>query len=312
MMHSSVRSEKDSAPLYSFTLPPLLIRLLHLRSIANSVLDTKFQVRKQSYGALNYFSSRETLHSSMKNVCEQFQRRLSTSRQPASPSLGRSQADKGSKETRYGEQGKYLTNPETNGTRGPRNATSTVETRLTNMSNIYMQEPATKDKVISISYFHTRISYKITDLQKKHTIFGKVTGEAIYYMLKLEEALVGENDRSHYSPRLIKTIILNNPFSDIIPRIILQKSEEVKDSSIAKTTAVKDFNILSFGGEVKEDEEESVILNKKFTGKGKSAYDHLTDPKLSSQPAVEPPGPPNKKRKKVCNSDWESDDEVKT
>ncbi|OAD54891.1 Peptidyl-prolyl cis-trans isomerase CWC27 like protein [Eufriesea mexicana] len=32
---------------------------------------------------------------------------------------------------------------------------------------------------------------------------------------------------------------------------------------------------------------------------GKSAYDHLTDPKLSSQPAVEPPGPPNKKRKKV-------------
>ncbi|OAD54060.1 hypothetical protein WN48_08393 [Eufriesea mexicana] len=50
----------------------------------------------------------------------------------------------------------------------------------------------------------------------------------------------------------------------------------------------RDFNLLSFGGEATEDEEESVILNKKFTGKGKSAHDHLTDPKLSSQPAAAP------------------------
>ncbi|OAD53253.1 Peptidyl-prolyl cis-trans isomerase CWC27 like protein [Eufriesea mexicana] len=77
------------------------------------------------------------------------------------------------------------------------------------------------------------------DLQNKHTIFGKVVGETMYNMLKIEKTLVYENDTSLYSPRLIKTIILNNPFSDIIPRIILQKSEEVKDSSIAKTTAVK-------------------------------------------------------------------------
>ncbi|OAD60164.1 Protein asteroid [Eufriesea mexicana] len=61
----------------------------------------------------------------------------------------------------------------------------------------------------------------------------------------------------------------------------------------------KDFNLLSFGEEVEEDKEESVILNKKFSGKGKSAHDHLTDPKLSSQPAVEPPGLVNKKGKKT-------------
>lgn len=30
------------------------------------------------------------------------------------------------------------------------------------------------------------------ELQNKHTIFGKVTGETIYNMLKLEEALVDE------------------------------------------------------------------------------------------------------------------------
>ncbi|OAD53792.1 Peptidyl-prolyl isomerase cwc27, partial [Eufriesea mexicana] len=87
------------------------------------------------------------------------------------------------------------------------------------------------------------------------------------------------NDRPLYPPRFIKTIILNNPFSDIIPRILVQESEEVKDSSKIKTAGVKDFNLLSFGKEAEEDDEESVILNKKFSGKGKSDHDHLTDPK---------------------------------
>ncbi|OAD54514.1 Peptidyl-prolyl cis-trans isomerase CWC27 like protein [Eufriesea mexicana] len=126
----------------------------------------------------------------------------------------------------------------------------------------------------------------------------RVTGESIYSMLKLEEALVDENDKPLYLPRLIKPIILNNPFFDIIPRII---------------GTGKDINLLSFGEEAEEDEKEYVILNKKFSGKGKSTHDHLTDPKLSSQPVVEPPGLANKKRKESrSRSDWENDDEVKT
>ncbi|OAD59621.1 Peptidyl-prolyl cis-trans isomerase CWC27 like protein [Eufriesea mexicana] len=132
-------------------------------------------------------------------------------------------------------------------------------------------------------------------------------------MLKLAEALVGENDRPLYPPRFIKTIILNNPFSDIIPRIIVQ--EKFSPDSIVlynEKLCYRDLNLLSFGGEAKEDEEESVILNKKFTGKGKSAHDHLTNPKLSSQPTVEPSGLANKKRKEGRSSDWESDAEVKT
>ncbi|OAD54116.1 Acetylcholine receptor subunit alpha-like [Eufriesea mexicana] len=126
----------------------------------------------------------------------------------------------------------------------------------------------------------------ISDLQNKFTIFGKVTEETIYNMLKLEEALVDENDRPLYPLRLIKTIILNNPFFDVIPRIIVQESEEVKDNSKTKTAAVN--------------------------GKGKSAHDYLTDPKLSSQPAVEPPGHANKKKKEDRSRNWESKDEVKT
>lgn len=74
----------------------------------------------------------------------------------------------------------------------------------------------------------------------------------------------------------------------------------------------RNFNLLSFGEEAEEDEEESVILNKKFSNKGKSAHDHLTDPKLSAEPAIEPTGPPNKKKKEDRSSDWESDEEMKT
>ncbi|OAD55134.1 Peptidyl-prolyl cis-trans isomerase CWC27 like protein [Eufriesea mexicana] len=150
------------------------------------------------------------------------------------------------------------------------------------------------------------------DLQNKHTIFGKVTGQTLYNMLKFEAALVDENHGLLYPSRLLKTIIMNNQFSDIIPRIIVQECEGVKDRSGIKTAGVKDFNLLSFGEEADEDEEESVILNKKFSGKGKSTHDHLSDLKLSSQPAVEPPLLTIKKRKEDHSSDWESNDEIET
>ncbi|OAD56327.1 Peptidyl-prolyl cis-trans isomerase CWC27 like protein [Eufriesea mexicana] len=111
------------------------------------------------------------------------------------------------------------------------------------------------------------------DVQNQHTIFGKFTGETICNMLKLEETLVDK------------------------------ESEEVKDSSKSKAAAVRHFNLLSLGEEAEEDKEESVILNKKFRDKGKLAHDHLTDPKLSSQPTVETPEHVNKKRKEDRSSD---------
>ncbi|OAD57678.1 Peptidyl-prolyl cis-trans isomerase CWC27 like protein [Eufriesea mexicana] len=77
------------------------------------------------------------------------------------------------------------------------------------------------------------------ELQNKHTIFCKVTEETIHNMVELEEALVDENDRPLYPLRMLKSIILNNPFSVITSRIIVQKSEEVKDSSKTKTAVVR-------------------------------------------------------------------------
>lgn len=70
--------------------------------------------------------------------------------------------------------------------------------------------------------------------------------------------------------------------------------------------------MLSFGEEAEEDEEESSVLNRQYSGKGKSAHDCLSDPKLSSQSVIEAAEPPNKKIKEDRNSDWESDDETRT
>lgn len=74
----------------------------------------------------------------------------------------------------------------------------------------------------------------------------------------------------------------------------------------------RNFKLLSFGEEAEEDEEESLVLNKQYSGKGKSAHDCLSDPKLSAQPVVEPAGPPSKKLKEDRNSDWENDEETRT
>ncbi|OAD53189.1 Peptidyl-prolyl cis-trans isomerase CWC27 like protein [Eufriesea mexicana] len=103
-----------------------------------------------------------------------------------------------------------------------------------------------------ITFLSTRVNYcgrdnndsqfyftlgSTSELENKHTIFGMVTEETIYNMLKLKEALV---------------------------------DEEIN------------FNLLSFVEKAKENEEESAILNKKSSGKSKSAHDHSTDPKLNS------------------------------
>ncbi|XP_015598092.1 peptidyl-prolyl cis-trans isomerase CWC27 homolog [Cephus cinctus] len=150
------------------------------------------------------------------------------------------------------------------------------------------------------------------ELQNKHTIFGKVTGETIYNMLKLEDALVNEHERPVYPQKVLKTEVLSNPFTDIEPRSVSNRSDEERNKKKDKKSGVKNFKLLSFGEEAEEDEEESVVLNKQFGGKGKSAHDNLADPKLSSQAAVEPAGPPSKKIKEDRSSDWESGDEMKT
>ena len=78
------------------------------------------------------------------------------------------------------------------------------------------------------------------ELQNKNTIFGKVTGDTLFNMLKLEEGLI-DDERPVHPHKILKTIVLNNPFPDIVPRVkeISVQSELPKKSSKKQKSGVK-------------------------------------------------------------------------
>jgi peptidyl-prolyl cis-trans isomerase SDCCAG10 len=55
-------------------------------------------------------------------------------------------------------------------------------------------------------------------LHGKHTIFGKVTGNTMFNVLRMGEVETGEKDRPMEMIRIMKIEVLHNPFDDIIPR----------------------------------------------------------------------------------------------
>lgn len=129
------------------------------------------------------------------------------------------------------------------------------------------------------------------ELQNKHTIFGKVAGETIYNMLKLAEGLVDRDERPQYPNKIISTEVLSNPFPDIVPRVDLKAAaaeERARKGKRDKRVAVKDFKLLSFGSEAEDDEAECEEASRRLAAvrPSKSAHDLVSDPSLSSAPAV--------------------------
>lgn len=57
-------------------------------------------------------------------------------------------------------------------------------------------------------------------IDRKHTIFGKVTGNTIYNVTRMGEVEVDSKDRPIDPLKIIKTEVLWNPFDDIIPRLV--------------------------------------------------------------------------------------------
>jgi peptidyl-prolyl cis-trans isomerase SDCCAG10 len=57
-------------------------------------------------------------------------------------------------------------------------------------------------------------------IDRKHTIFGKVTGNTVYNLVRFNEVEVDSSDRPVDKIFILKTEVLWNPFDDIIPRCI--------------------------------------------------------------------------------------------
>ncbi|KAL3695567.1 hypothetical protein R1sor_009643 [Riccia sorocarpa] len=120
-------------------------------------------------------------------------------------------------------------------------------------------------------------------LDKKHTIFGKVTGETVYNLIKIGEVEIDKDDRPIEPPRILSVEVLWNPFDDLVPRS-LQKSSEIQEKPGAVTKpektgkkGKKELNLLSFGEEAEEEEQELASAKEK---KIKSSHDVLRDPRL--------------------------------
>ncbi|KAF1473725.1 hypothetical protein FQV17_0012240, partial [Megadyptes antipodes antipodes] len=127
------------------------------------------------------------------------------------------------------------------------------------------------------------------ELNNKHTIFGKVTGDTIYNMLRLAEVEVDKEERPLSPHKIRSSEVLFNPFDDIVPRPNrkLKKDKPEEEPKKSKVKGTKNFNLLSFGEEAEEEEEEVNRVSQSMKGKSKSSHDLLKDdPHLSSVPAL--------------------------
>lgn len=117
-------------------------------------------------------------------------------------------------------------------------------------------------------------------LDRKHTIFGKVTGESIFNLLKLGDIETDKDDRPIDSPpKIISVEVLWNPFDDIIPRLASKNSELISLEELSKENkrkTVKKLNLLSFGDEAEEEQKVLAAVKEKI----KSSHDVLNDPRL--------------------------------
>lgn len=121
------------------------------------------------------------------------------------------------------------------------------------------------------------------ELQNKHTIFAKVSGETIYNVLKLNDSQTDANDRP-LSPHTIKKVkILHNPFDDLVPSEAATKGskEDAKDRKTPRQDGVKNFKLISFGDEAEEDEQEVGTFSKE-----KEKSSKVSEPSSSSKTKV--------------------------
>nr|XP_048706870.1 spliceosome-associated protein CWC27 homolog isoform X4 [Caretta caretta] len=145
------------------------------------------------------------------------------------------------------------------------------------------------------------------ELNNKHTIFGKITGDTIYNMLRLTEVEIDKEERPLNPHKIKSSEVLFNPFDDIIPRTNkkLKKDKPGEEVKKSKSKGTKNFNLLSFGEEAEEEEVEVNRVSQSMKGKSKSSHDLLKDdPHLSSVPAVK-----SEKANEVRDSDKEEEEE---
>ncbi|KAG7381725.1 Peptidyl-prolyl isomerase cwc27 [Phytophthora pseudosyringae] len=125
-------------------------------------------------------------------------------------------------------------------------------------------------------------------LDKKHTIFGKVTGNTIFNLLSVGNLETDAQDRPTNPPKMLGAEVLWNPFEDIVPRAVKRKEATTEESAQKKKKrerkSTKDLKLLSFGDEEEAFQEEiGAKRSNKKKAKMMSSHDLLDDRKLKAE-----------------------------
>jgi peptidyl-prolyl cis-trans isomerase SDCCAG10 len=129
---------------------------------------------------------------------------------------------------------------------------------------------------------------KVDHLDRKATIFGKITGDTIYNLAKFNEIETDSEDRPLDSQiLLLRADVIWNPFEDIKPRAIQEmKAEKASHEETRKKSTQKpsrNLKLISFGEEAEETlegpDESQVGM--------RSAHEVLEDKRLLKEPAMD-------------------------
>ena len=124
-------------------------------------------------------------------------------------------------------------------------------------------------------------------LDKKHTIFGKVTGNTIFNVLRMGEVDVDAEDRPHDPPRLLGVEVLDNPFPELAPRRIAapQSTASAAPTPGLRATGRSGPALRSF--EAASDEDDGSGEHGRIAGTGiVSAHDLLGKPPTAASTAT--------------------------
>ncbi|KAJ2500026.1 Peptidyl-prolyl isomerase cwc27 [Coemansia sp. RSA 1972] len=125
------------------------------------------------------------------------------------------------------------------------------------------------------------------ELQKKNTLFGAVVGDSLFNALKLGEGEIDQETERPTHPKRIKQVrVLDNPFTDIVPRMMPMSVGPLNAPSKLKKKpqVVKNKHLLSFADE--DNDVDDIMQSDKNRKAMKSSHDLLmSDPMLSKATA---------------------------
>jgi peptidyl-prolyl cis-trans isomerase SDCCAG10 len=132
-------------------------------------------------------------------------------------------------------------------------------------------------------------------LNRKATIFGKVTGDSLFNLARFNELEVDAGCRPLEPPALTRAEVLWNPFDDVVPRVDRAAKEAAAAAAAAAAparparAAAKNLALISFGDEEEEEDEGAAGGGGGGGARGGmvSAHDALEDARLSREAAVE-------------------------